>query len=60
MHYNELISPHRLLMIVGSDADTLYFSEEGIAKAKEPKELYIVPGKTYISLYDHVDRHMPS
>ncbi|MFC9736276.1 alpha/beta hydrolase [Streptomyces roseolus] len=48
----ELISPRPLLMIVGSDADTAYFSREAIDKANEPKELYTVEGATHIDLYD--------
>jgi hypothetical protein len=46
-------------MIAGSDADTLYFSKEGIKRAQEPKELFVVPGKTHIALYDQVSGHLP-
>ena len=35
--------------------DTLYFSQKAIELAKEPKELYIVPGESHESLYDHID-----
>jgi len=35
----DLISPRPLLTIAGTNADTLYFSEQAIAKAAEPKEL---------------------
>jgi fermentation-respiration switch protein FrsA (DUF1100 family) len=48
----ETISPRPLLVIAGSEADTLYFSEEAVEKAKEPKELFIIPGATHIDLYD--------
>jgi hypothetical protein len=47
-----LISPHPLLMIAGSKADTLYFSKLAIEKAKEPKELFVIEGASHIDLYD--------
>jgi uncharacterized protein len=55
----DLISPHPLLMIAGSEADTLYFSKDAIEKAGEPKELFIVEGKSHIDLYDHTEGVMP-
>lgn len=48
----DLISPHPLLMIAGSEADTRYFSEMAIEKALEPKELVLIEGATHIDLYD--------
>jgi fermentation-respiration switch protein FrsA (DUF1100 family) len=48
----ETISPRPLLVIAGSKADTLLWSEEVYEKAKEPKELYIVDGATHIDMYD--------
>ena len=48
----DAISPRPLLMIAGSEADTMYFSKEAADKAGEPKELYIIPGATHIDLYD--------
>ena len=47
----ETISPRPLLLIAGSEADTLYFSQNAYEKAKEPKELLIIPGATHIDLY---------
>lgn len=47
----ETISLRPLLMIVGSKADTLYFSREAIEKAQE-KDLFVVEGATHIDMYD--------
>ncbi|KAL1988064.1 hypothetical protein VTN96DRAFT_1095 [Rasamsonia emersonii] len=57
--FNDLISPRPLLMIAGSEADTLYFSQEGIERAKEPKELFLVKGKTHVGLYDDLSETLP-
>jgi fermentation-respiration switch protein FrsA (DUF1100 family) len=48
----ETISPRPILMIAGSRADTLYFSQNAYEKAKEPKELFVIPGASHIDLYD--------
>ena len=57
--FNYMISPRPLLMIAGSDADTIYFSWRGIEKAKEPKELYIIEGKSHVDLYDDTTETLP-
>ncbi|KAJ5475906.1 hypothetical protein N7475_001635 [Penicillium sp. IBT 31633x] len=57
--FMNLISPRPLLMIAGSDADTLYFTEAAIDIADEPKEMYIIPGLTHIDLYDHTNQSTP-
>jgi fermentation-respiration switch protein FrsA (DUF1100 family) len=45
------ISPRPLLLIAGSKADTLYFSQNAYNLAKEPKELQIIDGASHIDLY---------
>jgi fermentation-respiration switch protein FrsA (DUF1100 family) len=53
--YNSMISPRPLLMITGTRAATKWYSEDGVQKAKEPKELFVIEGLTHADLYDHVD-----
>ncbi|MFM0616075.1 alpha/beta hydrolase [Paraburkholderia nemoris] len=48
----ETISPRPVLLIAGSQADSLYFSENAYKKANEPKELFLIPGATHIDMYD--------
>ena len=48
----ETISPRPLLMIIGENAGSNFFTEEAFAKAAEPKEMFIVPGATHCDLYD--------
>ena len=48
----ETISPRPILMIVGERAESAYFSEDAYGKAKEPKELFVVPGASHVDLYD--------
>ena len=48
----ETISPRPILFIVGSKADTLYFTESAYEKARAPKEIYSVAGATHVDLYD--------
>jgi fermentation-respiration switch protein FrsA (DUF1100 family) len=46
------ISPHPLLLIGGSKAETLYFSRDAYNMAKEPRELFIIDGASHVDLYD--------
>jgi fermentation-respiration switch protein FrsA (DUF1100 family) len=48
----DTIAPRPLLVIAGSKADTLFWSQDVIKKAKEPKELHIIEGATHIDMYD--------
>ncbi len=48
----DTISPRPLLLIAGSKADTLFWSQQVMQKAKDPKELFLVEGATHIDMYD--------
>ncbi|KAF9211332.1 hypothetical protein CPC16_001332 [Podila verticillata] len=48
----EWIAPRATLLIAGTKADTLCYSEQAYTLAKEPKELFLVEGATHIDLYD--------
>jgi fermentation-respiration switch protein FrsA (DUF1100 family) len=48
----DTISPRPLLVIAGSKADTRFWSQEVLEKAREPKELHVIEGATHIDLYD--------
>lgn len=48
----DTVSPRPLLFIVGSEADTLYFTGDAFARVKEPKEIFTIKGATHVDLYD--------
>lgn len=48
----ETVSPRPVLFIVGSEADTIYFTEDGYNRAKFPKEIYTIKGASHVDLYD--------
>lgn len=49
----ETISPRPMLLIAGSKADTLFWSQEAYEKAKDPRELFLVEGATHMEMYDY-------
>lgn len=58
-NFQHLISPRPLLMIAGSEAQTLHYSEEAIENAMGPKELVTVKGKNHFDLYDDLSETGP-
>jgi uncharacterized protein len=56
----DTISPRPVLVIAGSKADTLFWSQEVCQKAKEPKELFVIEGATHMDLYDRVQFVTPA
>jgi fermentation-respiration switch protein FrsA (DUF1100 family) len=48
----DTISPRPVLVIAGSKADTLFWSQDVFRKAKEPKELHLIEGASHMDLYD--------
>jgi fermentation-respiration switch protein FrsA (DUF1100 family) len=48
----DAISPRPVLLIAGEEADTRFYSQVAYDKAKDPRELFIVPGATHIDMYD--------
>ncbi|MBD3642057.1 MAG: alpha/beta hydrolase [Marinobacter sp.] len=49
------ISPRPILLVMGEEAHSRYFSEDIYEAAAEPKELYTVPGANHVDLYDRTD-----
>ena len=50
--YIDKVSPRPLLFVVGSKADTLYFTKDAYNRAREPKEIFTVDGASHVDLYD--------
>lgn len=53
--YIKSISPRPILLIIGENAHSRFFSEDVYAEASEPKELYVVPQAGHVDLYDKLD-----
>lgn len=48
----DTVTPRPLLFIVGSNADTLYFTEDAYKRANEPKEIFTIKNASHVDLYD--------
>jgi len=57
--FQHLIAPRPLLMIAGSAAQTLHYSQTAVELAAEPKELMVVDGKNHFDLYDDLTETGP-
>ncbi|KJZ80514.1 hypothetical protein HIM_00364 [Hirsutella minnesotensis 3608] len=57
--FQHFISPRPVLMIAGSNAQTLHFSRGAVARAAVPKELFTIPGKDHYSLYNDLTEAGP-
>lgn len=53
--YIKSISPRPILLIMGENAHSKFFSEDIYEAANEPKELYTVPKAGHVDLYDKLD-----
>ncbi|PWY72909.1 alpha/beta-hydrolase [Aspergillus heteromorphus CBS 117.55] len=58
--FQRLIAPRPLLMIAGDRAQTLHFSRDAVAAAREPKELLVVQGRNHFDLYDDLEVSGPA
>lgn len=52
LEHMDLVSPRPVLLISGDRAETIKFSQAAYATAKQPKELYVIPGASHFDLYD--------
>lgn len=55
LNYVGDISPRPILLIVGENGHSNYFSEEVFEKAQEPKTFHMVKDAIHVDLYDRVD-----
>ncbi|PYI36274.1 hypothetical protein BP00DRAFT_332272, partial [Aspergillus indologenus CBS 114.80] len=52
--FMDRISPQPVLMVVGGRAESRWVSEAAVERAREPKEVFVVEGRSHADLYDQV------
>lgn len=58
--FADFIAPRPLLMIAGTEAETLWMTNLAMETAKEPKELFLIDGATHVALYDKEEFIQPA
>lgn len=56
LNYIDEISPRPILLIVGEQAESRFFSDVAYKNAAEPKELFVVPNCNHVDLYDDTSK----
>lgn len=56
LHYISEIAPRPILLIVGEQAESRFYSDEAFKNAAEPKELLVIPNCNHVDLYDDVTK----
>ena len=52
----DMVSPRPVLLVVGANAHSRYYSEDAYQAARDPRELAIVPHADHVDLYDRMDK----
>ncbi|PYI17340.1 alpha/beta-hydrolase [Aspergillus violaceofuscus CBS 115571] len=53
--FMDRICPRPVLMVVGGRAESRWVSEAAVERAREPKEVFVVEGRSHADLYDRVE-----
>ncbi|RAH69780.1 alpha/beta hydrolase [Aspergillus aculeatinus CBS 121060] len=53
--FMDRVSPRPVLMVVGERAESRWVSEAAVERAREPKEVFVVEGRSHADSYDRVE-----